>query len=150
MHINLKKKKKIAHYTHQHKDFPSCSWKFTKHFLTVEHLTMWGQVVLTAERVILSRVHVLAPMVLKPRPIPVPADTLCEEAEGKFRLHVGCTDATVFLVLIHQDLAKMNGTPQPNRKQLPALGIEPGSLDHESQPLTIRPFLTALERFDLG
>ena len=36
----------------------------------------------------------------------------------------------------------MNGTPQPNQKRPPALGIEPGSLDHESQPLTIRPLLT--------
>ena len=33
----------------------------------------------------------------------------------------------------------MNGTPQPNRKRL---GIEPGSLDHESQPLIIGSFLT--------
>ena len=149
MHINFRKIQKITHYTHQHKKFPSCSGKFTKHFLNVHHFTMWGQVVFTAERVILSRVYVLAPIVLKPRPIPAPADTLCEEAEGNFRLHVGCTNAPVLLVLIHKDLAKMNGMPQPNRKQLPALGIEPGSLDHESQPLTIRPFLTALERFDL-
>ena len=36
----------------------------------------------------------------------------------------------------------MNGTPQPNQKRPLALGIEPGSLDHESQPLTIGPFLT--------
>ena len=36
----------------------------------------------------------------------------------------------------------MNGTPQPNQKRLLALGIKPGSLDHESQPLTIGPLLT--------
>ena len=48
----------------------------------------------------------------------------------------------VFLVLFRKDLARMNGTPQPNQKRLPALGIEPGSLDHESQPLTIGPLLT--------
>ena len=41
-----------------------------------------------------------------------------------------------------KDLARMNGTPQPNQKRPPALGIEPGSLDHESQPLTIGPLLT--------
>ena len=40
--------------------------------------------------------------------------------------------------------AKMNGTPHPNKKWLPALGMEPGSLNHEAQPFTIRPFLTPL------
>ena len=50
--------------------------------------------------------------------------------------------APVFLVPFHKDLARMNGTPQPNQKWLPALGIKPGSLDHESQPLTIGPLLT--------
>ena len=49
----------------------------------------------------------------------------------------------VFLVLFRKDLAWMNGTPQPNQKWLPALGIEPGSLDHESQPLTIGPHTDA-------
>ena len=44
----------------------------------------------------------------------------------------------VFLVAFHKDLARMNGTPQPNQ----ALGIEPESLDHKSQPLTIGPLLT--------
>ena len=34
---------------------------------------MGGLSVFNAERVILSRVEVLAPMVLKPRPIPMPA-----------------------------------------------------------------------------
>ena len=33
----------------------------------------------------------------------------------------------------------MNGTPQP--EMAASAGIEPGSLDHESQPLTIGPFL---------
>ena len=52
----------------------------------------------------------------------------------------------VFLVPFRKDLARMNGMPQPNQKRPPALGIEPGSLDHESQPLTIGPLLTpALE-----
>ena len=45
----------------------------------------------------------------------------------------------VFLVLFRKDLARMNGTPRPNQKWPPALRIEPGSLDHESQPLTIGP-----------
>ena len=48
----------------------------------------------------------------------------------------------VFLVQFRKDQARMNGTPQPNQKWLPALGIEPGSLDHKPQPLTIGPFLT--------
>ena len=41
----------------------------------------------------------------------------------------------------------MNGTPQPNQKCLPALGIEPRSLNHESQPLTIGPFLTLVVKY---
>lgn len=40
------------------------------------------------------------------------------------------------LVLYHKDLVWMNGTP------LVVLGIDPGSLDHKPQPLTIGPFLT--------
>ena len=38
-----------------------------------------------------------------------------------------------------KDLARMNGTPQPNRKWPPALRIKPGSLNHKTQPLTIGP-----------
>ena len=38
----------------------------------------------------------------------------------------------LFLVPFRKDLARMNGTPQPNR-----LGIELRFLDHESHPLTI-------------
>ena len=49
----------------------------------------------------------------------------------------------VFLVQFRKDQARMNGTPQPNQKWLPALGIELGSLDHKPQPLTIGPFLTS-------
>ena len=48
----------------------------------------------------------------------------------------------VYLVPFRQDLARMNDTPKPNQKLLPALGIEPGSLYHKPQPLTIGPFLT--------
>ena len=49
----------------------------------------------------------------------------------------------VVLVLFRKDqLARMNGTLQPNHKWLPAQGIEPGSLNHKPQPLTIGPFLT--------
>ena len=47
----------------------------------------------------------------------------------------------VFSVPFRKDLARMNGTPQLNQKILLALGIEPGSLDHESQPLSVDPFL---------
>ena len=50
----------------------------------------------------------------------------------------------VFLVPFRKYLVRMNGTPQPNQKRPPALGIEPGSLDHESQPLTIGPLLTPI------
>ena len=78
----------------------------------------WVVVVFNAERIILSGVQVLAPMALKPCPKPV------------------------FLVLFRKDLAMMNGKPQPNWKWMPALGIETRSLSPESQPLTIRPFLT--------
>ena len=48
----------------------------------------------------------------------------------------------VFLVTFRKDQARMNGTPQPNQKWLLALGTEPGSLNHESQPLIVGPFLT--------
>ena len=48
----------------------------------------------------------------------------------------------VILVPFCEYLARLNSTPQPNRKWLPVLGIKPGSLNHESQPLTVRPFLT--------
>ena len=36
----------------------------------------------------------------------------------------------------------MNGTPQPKSEMTASAGIEPRSLDYESQPLTIGPFLT--------
>ena len=48
----------------------------------------------------------------------------------------------VFLVLFRKDLARMNGTPQPNQKWLPAQGIERGSLNPKPQPLTSGRFLT--------
>ena len=70
------------------------------------------------ERVILSRVQMRAPMVLKPRPIPMPA-------EIGFSLPSHCRPS-VFLVPFRRDLARMNGTPQPNQRIPPALGIEPG------------------------
>ena len=104
--------------------------------------------VFNAEKVILSRVQVLAPMVLKPRPIPMPAEIGYSLRRGRggsldcmwdVQTHSG---PPVFLVLLRKDLARMNGTPQPNRKWQPALGIEPGTLHYESQPLTIGPFLT--------
>ena len=48
----------------------------------------------------------------------------------------------VILVPFHNDLARLNGTPRPIQKLPLALGNEPGSLDHEPQPLTIEPCLT--------
>ena len=96
--------------------------------------------VFNAGRVILSSVQVLAPMVLKLRPIPM----LTEIGYSLRRGRGGSLDCIcgvckhsgppVFLVPFRKDLA--------NQKWLPALGIEPASLDHESQPLTIGPFLT--------
>ena len=47
----------------------------------------------------------------------------------------------VFLFTFRKDLAKMNGMSRPNQKRPPALGVEPESLDHESQPLTIGPLM---------
>ena len=105
--------------------------------------TVLSCLVFNAERVILCRVQVLAPMALKPRPIPMPAEICYSLRSGRggsldcmwgVQTHSG---PQVFLVSFRKDLARMNGTPQPNRKWLPALGIEPGSLDHESQSLTI-------------
>ena len=61
---------------------------------------------------------------------------------GIFRLRLGCANTQwppVFLVPFCKNLARMNGTPKPNQKGLLALGIEPGSLDHEPQPLIIGP-----------
>ena len=76
------------------------------------------------ERVILFRFNVLAPMVLKPCPIPMPVKI---RQRGIFRLHVGCVQThsgpPVFLVPFSKYLARMNGTPQPYRKWLPALGL---------------------------
>ena len=47
----------------------------------------------------------------------------------------------VFLVLYRKNLARMYGTPQPNQKWLPGLGIKPGSHNLKPQFLTIGPFL---------
>ena len=87
-------------------------------------------------------------IVLKPRPIPMPAK-IGYSLRGGRRGSLDCvwgvqthSGPPVFLVPFRKDLARMNGTPQPNQKWLPAQGLEPGSLDHESQPLTIRPLLT--------
>ena len=89
-------------------------------------------IVFNVERVILSREQVLAHMVLKPHPYPGPpkSATFCEEAEGDLKTACG----------VCKDLARMICMPQPNRKWPPAPGSNPG-LDHESQPLTIGPFL---------
>ena len=87
-------------------------------------------------------------LVLKPRPIPMPAEIGYSLQIGRggsldrvwgVQTHSG---PPVFLVPYRKDLARMNGRPQPSQKWLPVLGIEPGSLDHESQPLTIGPLLT--------
>ena len=48
----------------------------------------------------------------------------------------------VLVVPFRKDLARISGTPQPNRKWLPAQGIKPRSVDHKFQPLTTRPFLS--------
>ena len=75
-------------------------------------------VVFSAERVILSRVQVLAPMVLKPRPIPMPAELGYSLRRGRggsldcmwgVQTHSG---PPVFLVPFRKDLARMNGTLQ--------------------------------------
>ena len=82
------------------------------------------------QRGILYRVQVLAPMVLKPRPIPIPVkigDLFVKRQKGIFRLHVRCANTqwtSGILLQFHKDLARMNGTPQPNRKLMLALGIE--------------------------
>ena len=55
----------------------------------------------------------------------------------------------VLLVPFCKDLARMNGTPLPNQKQPSAPGIEPRSLDQESQPLTIGTLLTPKNVFGL-
>ena len=74
------------------------------------------------ERVSLSRVQVLAPMVLKPSPIPMPAEIGYYLRRGRgesldcmwgVQTHSG---PLVFLVLFRKDLARLNGTPQPNWK----------------------------------
>ena len=103
-------------------------------------------VVFNAERVILSRVQVLAPMVIKPRPIPT-TTPLRRGRGGSLDCMWGVqthNGPPVFLVPFRKDMARMYGAPQPNRDWLPVLGIEPGSLDHESQYQyqTNRPFLT--------
>ena len=48
----------------------------------------------------------------------------------------------VIIVPFCKDLARMEGTPQPNQIWLPVQRIETGSLDLKPQPLTIWPFLT--------
>ena len=86
-----------------------------------EHYT-FGFPGFNAERVILSRVQVLAPMVLKLRSIPMPAEIGYSLRRGRggsldcmwgVQTHSG---PPVFLVPFHKDLARINGTPQPNRK----------------------------------
>ena len=47
------------------------------------------------------------------------------------------SETLVFLVPFRKVPARMNGTPQPHQQQSPTLGIEPRSLDHKPQPLTI-------------
>ena len=74
-----------------------------------------------AERVIPSRVQVLAPMVLKPRPIPIPAEIGFSLRRGRGG-YLDCMRG------------KQTHSEPP--------GIEPRSLDQVTQPLTIRPFLT--------
>ena len=88
-------------------------------------------------------------IVLKPRPIPMPAAEIGYSLQRGRGGSLDCmwgvqthSGPPVFLVPFRKDLARMNGTPQPNQKWLPALEIELGSLDQESQPLTIGPFLT--------
>ena len=55
---------------------------------------------------------------------------------GIFRLQVGCAN-TQWTSGVFSPVP-----PQPNQKWPPAMGIEPWSLDHEPQLLTIEPFLT--------
>ena len=118
-------------------------------FWTVFILKHWTKVhVFNAKRVSFSRMQLLVPMVLKPLPIPVLAKigySLRSGRGGSLDCMWGVQTHSAppeFLVPFGNDLARINGTPPPNRKWLPALGIEPGSLDHGSQSLTIRPFLT--------
>ena len=66
---------------------------------------------------------------------------------GTIRLRVGFANTPWTSGIVSpnpKDLARINGTPQPNQKWLPAQGIESGYLNHESQPLTIGPFLATI------
>ena len=93
-------------------------------------------------------------MVLKPRPITMPTEigyTLHRGIGGSLDCMWGVQTHSGTLVLkvpFYKDLARMNGTPDPNRKRLLAQGIKPGSLDHESQPFAIGPFLTPKTTFN--
>ena len=64
-------------------------------------------------------------------------------------LHVGCTNtqwtSSIFSTVPQgpgEDPARMIDITQPQQNLLQAAGIEPGSLNHRSQPLTIGPFPT--------
>ena len=80
--------------------------------------------------------------VLKPCPIPMPTEIGIQGSLDRalgVQTHSG---PPVFLVPFLKDLSRLNGTSQPNQKWMPVQGIEPVSLDHKYQPLTIEPFLT--------
>ena len=92
--------------------------------------------------------HTAKAIVLKTRPIPMPAEIGYSLRRGRggsldcvwgVQTHSG---PPVILVPFRKDLARMNGTPQPNQKWLPAQGIERGSLNPKPQPLTSGRFLT--------
>ena len=77
-------------------------------------------VAFNVERVILSRKQVIAPMILKPRSIPKPAEIGYSLRRGR---PLDCMWGTqthsappVVLVPFRKDLARMNGMPQPNPK----------------------------------
>ena len=96
--------------------FPNISLQSKPKFVSVQ-LVQVLVVVFNAERVILSKVQVLAPMVLKPRPIPVPTEIGYSLRRGRggsldcmsgVQTHSG---PPVFLVPFRKDLARMSGTP---------------------------------------
>ena len=83
-------------------------------------------VVFNAERVILSRVQRLV-IVLKPRPIPMPAEigySLRRGRGGSLDCMWGVqTHSGPPVFLVRKNLAWMNGTPQPNQKQPLSVGL---------------------------
>ena len=119
-----------------------------RYVITPDAASYWVVLVFNAARVILSRAQVLAPMVLKQRPTPMPVGIGYSLQRGRggsldcmwgVQTHSG---PPVFLVSFHKDLARVNDTPQPSRKRLPLVGIKSGTLNHKSQPLTTGLFLT--------